>query len=124
MSATMNMKKRMFSILIISVVVLSALAVRTGYIQIASGAELQKAAIEQQTRDRVVSSKRGSILDRNGKVLAVSASVETVTVSPVEIKANAKVITAESVAKGLSEVLDMEYDAVLKKLPKIHPMKF
>lgn len=117
----MRMKWRMVTILGVFVVLLSLLIIRTGYIQIVTGDKLQKEAVEQQTRDRVVNSKRGSILDRNGKVLAVSASVETVSISPVEIKANAKKVPVESVAQGLAKVLDLEYEDVYAKITKNSP---
>ena len=69
--------------------------VRTGYLQVVKGENLQKQAIEQQTRDRIINSKRGTVYDRNGKQLAVSASVETVTASPAEVKANSNRIAVE-----------------------------
>ena len=63
------------------------------------GAKLKKAATQQQTRDNIITSKRGTIYDRNNKELAVSASVEMVTVSPSEIR---KSKSAEIVAKKLA----------------------
>lgn len=88
---------------------------RVAYWQFAQGDRLQKEAIEQQTRDRVIESKRGQILDRNGKVLAISATVETVTCTPREV-AQAKTTSPEQVAKTLSDILEMEYDSVYEKI--------
>ncbi|MDR0406054.1 MAG: peptidoglycan glycosyltransferase, partial [Clostridiales bacterium] len=98
-------------------VILILLMGRTGYLQIVRGDYLQKLAIEQQTRDRVINSKRGAILDRNGKQLAVSVSVETVTASPAEVMKNKKV-SAEVVAEGLARILGLEYQAVYDKITK------
>ena len=60
-------------------------------------------------------SKRGDILDRNGKQLAVSASVETVSASPSQLSANKKNVPLETVAKGLSEILELDYEETLAK---------
>lgn len=114
----MQLKKRMYFILTACTILFVALTIKTGVLQIAKGEELQKQAIEQQTRDRVINSKRGAILDRNGTELAVSASVETVTVSPAEIKANSKSVAIETVAVGLSEVLDLDYKFVYDRITK------
>lgn len=47
------------------------------------GSELQSMAYSQQTLNRKINPKRGTIYDSTGKnVLAVSASVETVSVTP------------------------------------------
>ena len=79
--------KRLFSLLT-AVFLLSVLGVRIGYWQLIRGEEMRKEAMLQQTRDRAITSKRGTIYDRNGKELAVSASVELVSVSPAEIQKN------------------------------------
>ena len=47
---------------------------------------LQAKAVDQQTRSAVVSASRGAIYDRNQHVLAISATAETVNISPKEIK--------------------------------------
>ncbi len=114
----MKLRKRMYYTLSFCMFLLFLLIGRTGYLQIAKGDQLQKLAVEQQTRDRIINSKRGTIFDRNGKQLAVSASVETVTVSPAEIKASEKTISAETVATGLAEILELDYDVVLEKITK------
>ena len=56
-----------------------------GFIQIIDGKRLSKLAFEQQTLDRNINPKRGTIYDRNGNALAQSSTVETVTVNPVNI---------------------------------------
>ena len=119
----MKQNKRMYAMLAVCVLLLLALTVRTGYLQVVKGENLQKQAIEQQTRDRIINSKRGTVYDRNGKQLAVSASVETVTASPAEVKANSNRIAVEKVAAGLADVLGMGYEEVYEKISKIHYMK-
>ena len=51
-------------------------------IQIKEHATYQQRAIDQQTMDNAVSANRGRILDANGKVLAMSATVYDVIISP------------------------------------------
>ena len=69
----------------------------------------------QQTLDRSINPKRGTIYDVTGKnILAISSSVETVTVNPGNIKKEDK----EKVAKKLSELFELDYETVLKKVTK------
>lgn len=115
-----KIKKRVFIMFIIFITLLFALSLRTAFLQLVKGEQLQRDAIEQQTRDRIITSKRGSILDRNGKALAVSASVESVSASPTEINDTVRKskgrLTIESIARDLSEILQTEYEDVFKKL--------
>ena len=93
-------KKRLLVVLICFFVFTVSLIVRVAYIQVVQGEELQKKAFEQQNRGRVVSPKRGTIYDRNGKELAISASVETISVSPSTLKNSMENtgISAETIA--------------------------
>ena len=92
-----------------------ALTIRLGYIQLVWGAELSYKAGEQQSQSRSVTAKRGTIYDSTGKnILAVSSSVEAVTVNPTNIQADKK----EIVAKKLSEIFELDYEKVYKKVSK------
>ena len=69
----------------------------------------------QHTLDRKINPKRGTIYDTTGtKILAVSSTVRSVTVNPVNINEREK----EKVAKALSEILGVDYDKTLNKLNK------
>ena len=84
---TLEKKKRMKWELIIAVLLLFALSVRLAFIQFVQGSELQSMAYMQQTLDRNINPKRGTIYDSTGKtILAVSSTVETVSVTPTTIK--------------------------------------
>lgn len=111
----LKVKKRAFALLMILLVIFAGLSVRTGWIQFVDGEELQMKAIEQQTKDKTINSKRGVIYDRNGKILAQSASVEMVSVTPNEI---AEAGNAEEVATNLSQILGMEKDEVYSIITK------
>ena len=111
----LSSKKKMRNVLFISFLIIICLIVRIGYIQLIQGKELAKLAYEQQTLDRKINPKRGTIYDATGKnILAVSSTVETVTVNPGNIAAENK----EKVAKALSEIFDLDYETVLKKVKK------
>lgn len=110
-----TVKNRIAFILSVVLLCCLGLALRVAWIQFIDGGELQAKAIQQQTSDKVVNPKRGTIYDRNLKALAVSASVETVIANPTEIKnANMENI----VAVHLARVLDMEYEDVYKIVTK------
>ncbi len=115
MEPTKRMKKRMLFGLCAFTIVLSMLIVRVGFIQIVQGEELKRQALEQQTKDVVITPTRGTIYDCNGKVLAVSASVETVYAHPAQIKSDGG---AEIVAAKLAEILEMDYETVYEKITK------
>ena len=107
-------KKRIKNGLIIAIALLIALIIRVAWIQFISGEELQSLAYEQQTLDRKINPKRGTIYDRNGNELAVSSTVYTITVNPVNIKEKDK----EKVAKIMSEIFELDYEKTLKKIRK------
>ena len=113
---SLMMKKRLLGILVGFTVMVFLLVVRVGWIQIIQGQWYQKMAFEQQTQDRIISPKRGTIYDRNGKELAISASVETISVNPQYIK-KAKLDT-DAISQKLSEILSMKKEDVLKVLNK------
>ena len=88
---------------------------RIGWIQFVMGDELRQMAYTQQTLDRSVNPKRGTIYDATGKnILAISSTVNTITVNPVNISKNDK----EKVSKALSDIFDLDYEKVLKKVKK------
>lgn len=113
---TLVMKKRLLAVLLIFTFLITALLGRVGWLQIVRGEELQRKAYEQQNSDREIPPRRGSILDRNGKQLAISATVDRIVVNPTEIDKSPEV--REQIAKKLAEFLDLDEEAVLKKINK------
>ena len=79
-------RKRIMNVLICGVLILAALVGRTAWHQIVRGDELSRKALEQQTSDNTVSAKRGKIYDRNYKVLASNVTVETISITPENVK--------------------------------------
>ena len=110
-----NIRKRTAVTAKIVAFAMLVLILRLANWQFVRGSEMQTSAIEQQTMDSVVTSKRGIIYDRNGKVLAQSVSVQTVTASPAEVKKSKK---AAKTAKKLAELLNMDADEIEKKITR------
>ena len=107
-------KKRMRIMLFVVLLIIITLIARLGYIQLINGKNLSEMAYEQQTLDRTINPKRGTIYDSTGQVLAQSSTVETVTVNPGNIDKEDK----EKVAKKLSEIFELDYEKTLKKVSK------
>ena len=101
----LSSKRKMRNTLFICFLILLCLIGRIGFIQFVQGGELSSLAYEQQTLDRKINPKRGTIYDATGKqILAVSSTVETVTVNPGNIAKEDK----EEVAKQLSELFELD----------------
>ena len=108
-------KKLMKFTMILTIMIFIGLTIRIGYIQFIDGDMLTRKAYDQQTLDRKVNPRRGTIYDNTGKtILAVSSTVETVTINPMRIKKEDK----EKVAKKLSELFKLDYEKTLKKVNK------
>ena len=107
---TFKGKKRLLITLTAFMCSLAALSVRVGYIMLTKDEEYQNKAYEQQTRDRLITPKRGSILDRNGVGMAVTESVSSVSVIHAQIK------DKEATTTALSEILELDYDDVLEDI--------
>lgn len=99
------------------------LILRIGWIQFVEGASLKESAYKQQTINSIISTKRGTIYDATGKKLAMSAQVDTISINPSKIidKNNDEQKTKEKkelVAKGLSQIFELDYNSVLEKVNK------
>ena len=115
MPISLSNKKKMRNALFIVILIFVLLTARLSYIQFVWGVELSEKASSQQSQSRTITAKRGTIYDSTGKyILAVSSSVEAVTVNPTNISEENK----EKVAKKLSELFELDYDKVLKKVKK------
>lgn len=99
--------------------ILFALLLRIGYLQFIKGSELKEMAFQQQTVSKLINPKRGNILDCNGKSLAISANVDTVSINPTKIKDKTDELTKikkEKVAKAFSEIFELDYEETLEKV--------
>ena len=122
---------------VFGVAVFIPLFVRLWQIQIRDYDRFQELAVEQQTGDSVVAAQRGVIYDRNGEVLAMSATVYNIQLSPKEILACQEAYaddvkngkepdypepTDEFIASNLAQILGLEEEDILKRLEKTYSM--
>lgn len=122
----------------------AAVGLRLFWMQVVRYDFYQEKALSLQTKDDVIEPKRGTIYDRNMKVLAESAATETVNINPSGLKEwvatqNKKIENAneknetqtpllslesvqEEVAEILSSNLDLVYSTVLEKVQRVDKM--
>lgn len=116
-------RKRIVIIFIFFVISLTLLITRLSYIMIIKSSDYAARAEEQWTSEVKISAKRGSILDRNGKELAISANVYRVDLDMNAFRSFLKKenLTNEGIASSISEVLEIKPEEVLKILNKKLP---
>ena len=108
--------------LIMGILMFVLLFFRLYDLQITRHEELQGKAVSQQTRRTVVTASRGTIYDASGNILAISASAETIILSPLEIDqaVNSKTTpvswTKDSLAAGLADILGKDAAAIRKRM--------
>jgi stage V sporulation protein D (sporulation-specific penicillin-binding protein) len=91
---------------------LTLLLVRLFYLQTIRYTFYHKIANEEHTFSEKLQPKRGTIYDRNMRVLAVNLNRESVYANPREIKSK------EETAEILASALDLDKDAVIEKISK------
>lgn len=112
---SLSNKKKIVKAMFISFIIMILLIVRLAYIQFFDGQRLQLLAYDQQVQQRAINSKRGTIYDSTGNyILGVSCTVSTITVNPTNIAQENK----EKVAKALTDIFELDYETVLKKVSK------
>ena len=117
------MINRIIAMMLIVIVALSGVSGASLInIMIIKGEEYQTKASEQQLYDSLVTAPRGDIYDRNMQVLATSSTAWTVYITPNAIKkikkADERDKVRDTIAKGLSEILAVEYDTVYSNTDK------
>lgn len=116
--------RTMILMAVLGVLVFLILVIKLFSLQILRHDELEAKALEQQTRSTEVAATRGTIYDRNGNIMAISATAETVFLSPLEMdralsdKDNPVAWTKDSVAQKLSEILEINKEGILKKMER------
>ena len=114
-NSNLDAKKRIVFIFFIVVIVCIVLCIKVAIIQFIEGNEWKEKSENQQYASRSITAGRGTIYDTSGEiVLAQSSSVETISVNPLNISEENK----EKVAKALSDIFELDYEKVLKKVKK------
>ncbi len=78
----LKLNKRCNFIFVLFIVAALILAVRLFYLQVINFDQYQSNTVNQYTKTNIIKAKRGTIYDRNMKVLAISTPVERVFISP------------------------------------------
>lgn len=114
-NSNLDSKKKLVFILLICNCVWLIIIIRLVLIQIVEGKNWYSKATNQLHVSRTITANRGTIYDSSGKiVLAQSSSVQSVSVNPLNILKENK----EKVAKAFSEIFELDYEKVLKKVNK------
>ena len=114
----LSLRKTTIFIITLSIIFICLIA-RLFYLQLIDGENLSELASEQQVSSEILTSKRGNIYDSTGAALAISESVDTITINPNIIKARTDEKTTELkklVATGLSDIFELDYNEVYQKV--------
>ncbi|MBQ9121730.1 MAG: hypothetical protein IJY12_05170, partial [Clostridia bacterium] len=106
-------------------------------LQVLNYEKYQRSVLDQITIETNVNAERGTIYDINGKTLATNSTVWLIFISPQDIidamaEEDAEIYTVatedgaevslpmnELIAKRLSEILEVDYESILKKAAKV-----
>lgn len=107
-----NPTKRLSAILLLMAFLFSAIFAKMFAVIVVEGESLQVKAVDQWLRDVPTDAPRGNIVDKNGKILASTATRYNLYVRP------SNTPDKEGVAKLLCEVFGYEYKSTLSKISK------
>ena len=146
--ANLVIRRRTTGVMVLLIGAFLVLLWRLYDLQINRHEEMQNRAVNQQTRSAVISASRGTIYDRNGNTLAVSATAETINISPKEIdeyvKSQEKSIEAAAakaaekketytapelrdqayIARGLSRILEVDQEKLEEAMENLGSQYF
>ncbi len=112
----MMLRRTLVLMVVCGILAFAVLMVQLFRLQILDHDRYEAMAIEQQVRETAVSAPRGTIYDRNGTILAASADVYTIFLSPAEIAKNSDnpYETPEFIAEHLSKILGVDEGKLLE----------
>lgn len=114
-NSNLDSKKKLVFILLVCNCVWLIIIIRLVIIQLVEGKDWYSKANNQLHVSRTITANRGTIYDSSGEIiLAQSSSVQSVSVNPLNILKENK----EKVAKAFSEIFELDYEKVLKKVNK------
>ena len=105
------LSRTLFLLIVCGIAAFLVLIGKLYQIQIVKHDLYETAAIEQQVRETEIDSGRGTIYDRNMNIRAMSATVDTIYISPAEIVMYEEDPTL--IARGLSDILGVDYAKIL-----------
>jgi stage V sporulation protein D (sporulation-specific penicillin-binding protein) len=107
-----NPSKRLLAVVLLAVFLFAAVFVKLFFVMVVNGEKLQIKAVSQWMRDVPTEAARGKILDKNGVVLAATATRYNIYVRPNSVSDKSEM------ARLLVSVFGYNYDDILKKISK------
>ena len=107
------LRRTLFLMATCGIAAFAVLIARLYQLQITEHEKYESLAVAQQLREAASSSERGMICDRNGVPLAISATVDNVYLSPVEIEMYGE--DKDLIADSLSEILLVDRNEIYEK---------
>ena len=117
----MRTGRRTMALILFFATALSYLGLRIFCLQVFGYESAQGKVLDEITVSSTLRAKRGDILDANGNVLATSRTVYRIYISPKNIARREKEdgrAYAEEIASGLSSLLGLSRESILKKTEK------
>ena len=105
--------RTLFLMAVCGILAFAVLIGRLYILQVRDHDKYEELAISQQLRETGSSAERGTIYDCNMNILAMSANVDNIYLSPAEIEMYGE--DRELIASELSEILGLEREDILKK---------
>jgi len=102
--------------IVFGAVIFMGLLVRLFYLQVIQHDFYEEKAVSQQTRSTTVTADRGTIYDAKGNILAISATVQTLILSPLDVQEDN--MDQDAIVNGLVEILGLDADKLRERLQK------
>jgi len=108
-------------VFLVVLAILFIIVLRVFYIQVFQYQKLHDLANSLWSRELPITADRGEIVDRNGRILATNITTTSLVIIPNQVK------DPEKVSRSLSEILNCDYDAMLRHVTKktsierVHP---
>ena len=119
-----NSKNRYAVVRAIAMIALICLIGRLFYIQIIKHSKYEQIAVSQQTQDIAIEAKRGTITDRDGNILAISATAYKVVMAPKLIDSeDLREKICDGLSSALSEDRDKIYEMTLKNVQSVEVVR-
>ena len=109
---SMMLRRTLFLLVVCGIVAFLVLVAKLYQVMVVQHDYYENMAISQQVREPEIAASRGTIYDTNGKILAKSASVDTIFISPAEITKYDE--DPVLIARSLSEILGVDYGKILE----------
>lgn len=109
---TVSLRRRILYVLAAFLLIFLSLIFRVGWIQLVQGAELRQEAQQFRTREIQIQPKRGTVMDREGRDLAVSVDVDSLFAVPTEIQ------DVQQTARALADVLEHQEEELFDRLSR------